>query len=504
MNFLKMLTKIGQVLTTNLDSKQNPIYNETDPNGEFDKYISQNFDVCQFDPLTMEIEKIPVGEGSYSLVFHAYDNSDKNNLNTLALRFQKIDNIALLKKELIIIKILQQIDPEKVHFVEISRIYKKEHQRILAMQYGEGNLQELIKIRRKIQKIYSEKQIFYILSYLVDALVLLHDKRIIHQDIKPGNLILFDIVGKYKLKYSDFGISFQMEEMEEKTKWLGNGTPFYFPPEINENTENTEKIKYYYPFKYDIYCLGIVILEMMGIKNVLIRKIKLFKKIEDLPEINNLKEKYKNLWPILLTMLESDPNVRVSSQDLQKRLKENDIIIEKCEDMNDWDLLQKKKLRNSDKIEKSFSILKLINKMIFFYDKYHNNISKIQKKFELMIKDQLPNDGSQQIFSCQLKFYEQIFLNINKSRNLPNSFNKMTFNFEAIVEFLNVWKELYYNSITLIKGVEQGNCSIISNLLKSLYIRFDPYFIRFDNFELFDKKGSYKCMDLNNEIIFLL
>ena len=151
--------------TQTLMNAQYPIHFS---NEEFDCYINQNFDVRDFNEKMIEIDKI-IGEGSYSIVNLAYDLSDKDHLSRLALKFPKDNNIENIKKELKIIEILQKID--KTQFVEISRIYKNKKNYIIAMKYGEGSLDKVLKLRRKKNNPYSQEQIFYILSYLVDVLL---------------------------------------------------------------------------------------------------------------------------------------------------------------------------------------------------------------------------------------------------------------------------------------------------------------------------------------------
>ena len=64
-----------------------------------------------------------------------------------------------------------------------------------------------------------EAQIINILSYLSNGLAWLHDNQYVHSDIKPENLIVFNIGdGNYKVKYGDFGLTTRSNI--ELKKWL--------------------------------------------------------------------------------------------------------------------------------------------------------------------------------------------------------------------------------------------------------------------------------------------
>ena len=65
---------------------------------------------------------------------------------------------------------------------------------------------------------------------LIDGLEYLHDSRVIHKDIKPGNLLL---TRDQMLKISDFGVAEELNRYtNDDTCYQSMGTPRFQPPEI--------------------------------------------------------------------------------------------------------------------------------------------------------------------------------------------------------------------------------------------------------------------------------
>ena len=87
------------------------------------------------------------------------------------------------------------------------------------------------------------------------ALKFAHDRKVIHRDIKPGNIL---ISGHGEVKLADFGIATSAEEMDDGLTKDGTmlGTPAYVPPEQIEDAKNVDH-------RADIYSVGVVLYEML-------------------------------------------------------------------------------------------------------------------------------------------------------------------------------------------------------------------------------------------------
>ena len=85
------------------------------------------------------------------------------------------------------------------------------------------------------------------------ALKHVHDRKIIHRDIKSQNVFLMN---DNTIKMGDFGIARVLSSTKEKAKTVV-GTPYYLSPEIIENKP--------YSFKSDIWSLGVLLYELWAL-----------------------------------------------------------------------------------------------------------------------------------------------------------------------------------------------------------------------------------------------
>lgn len=87
-----------------------------------------------------------------------------------------------------------------------------------------GNMFEMIKRRKKLT--IAETQ--YYIYQLIDSLCYLHNRQIMHRDVKLGNLL---INSQMQLKLADFGLATKVEFQGDR-KHTVCGTPNYIAPEV--------------------------------------------------------------------------------------------------------------------------------------------------------------------------------------------------------------------------------------------------------------------------------
>lgn len=121
------------------------------------------------------------------------------------------------------------------------------------MQYCEGG--DLYKrIRNRNGKQFSERTVLNWMAQLVLALHFLHERRVLHRDLKTQNIFISDD----RLYLGDFGISKTLENTRE----LANtyiGTPYYMSPELFNYKP--------YSYKSDIWSLGCILYEICNLRH---------------------------------------------------------------------------------------------------------------------------------------------------------------------------------------------------------------------------------------------
>ena len=101
------------------------------------------------------------------------------------------------------------------------------------------------------RKTLTELEVQCYIIQLIKALQYLHSHRIIHRDLKLGNLFLND---KMELKVGDFGLATKLDYDGELKKTVC-GTPNYIAPEVISRTGHT--------YMVDTWAVGIIIFTLL-------------------------------------------------------------------------------------------------------------------------------------------------------------------------------------------------------------------------------------------------
>eukprot|EP01084_Bolivina_argentea_P179726 310541_1 len=184
---------------------------------------------------------LPIGEGAYGSVYKALDNRDGH---LVALKIMPLETESVnLEAEVSIMKRCNS-----PYIVNFKGAFLKDDNIWLAMEYcGAGSV---IDIMRATNKMFTENEICVVMREILYGLMYLHSHKLIHRDIKSGNILL-NMKGQCKL--ADFGISKAFENTIAACKTV-IGTPYWMAPEIFTDGK--------YNTKADVWSLGITAIEM--------------------------------------------------------------------------------------------------------------------------------------------------------------------------------------------------------------------------------------------------
>lgn len=170
------------------------------------------------------------------------------NLDSKKLYAAKIISKASLVKSRAKQKLITEIKIHKaLHHPNIVAFehYFEDHENvyILLELCQNQSINDLLKRRKKLTEI--EVQCY--LVQLIKSLKYLHSHRVIHRDLKLGNLFLTD---KMELKGGDFGLAAKLE-FEGERKRTVCGTPNYIAPEILDGKTG-------HSYEVDLWSLGVI------------------------------------------------------------------------------------------------------------------------------------------------------------------------------------------------------------------------------------------------------
>lgn len=270
--------------------------------------------------LLNKIEEL--GEGSYGKVFGVIW---KKTMKSTALKYvfvQDEDEFNSMEKEINLLLTLRNIG----NVVQIldKHVVESTHELYILMEKGDYNLKQFL-VKRKYEVDFD--MFLQMFADLAFGLNLAHKRRVIHSDIKPGNVLVFENANRSEVsniqntlvkdetvifKLTDWGAG--CSNSTGKTTRLKTGMAFttaYAAPEVLMDDEhvNFEKA--------DIYSLGMTLLNCCGVRfedmkfiSGISKKEKHDKEIGELLE--DIPKKYnEKMQDLLKQMLKFDRHERV-------------------------------------------------------------------------------------------------------------------------------------------------------------------------------------------------
>lgn len=197
-----------------------------------------------------------LGTGSYSIVYLGRCIITKKNVieredKLVAIKKINIKNLSENSGRMITTEINIMQELIKTHHPNIVKCYDIINTMdviYIIMEYCEGGDLSSLLIGKKFKHTYLK----YYFKQILNGIEFLKNKKIIHRDMKPKNILLSS--NKKNIKLCDFGLAKQLETGIKRITTIC-GSPLYMAPELYKKESYTESV--------DIWSLGLILFEMI-------------------------------------------------------------------------------------------------------------------------------------------------------------------------------------------------------------------------------------------------
>ncbi|KAI8899271.1 kinase-like domain-containing protein [Globomyces pollinis-pini] len=198
--------------------------------------------VTKGDPSLYYTKLKKIGQGASGSVYIA-----RNNQTNERVAIKQMDLSAQPRKELLVNEIIVMKDSQHPNIVNYRDSFLVRNDLWVVMELMEGGpLTDIID-----NNTMTEPQIATVCLETLKGLQQLHQRRIIHRDIKSDNILLNN---RGNVKLTDFGFCAKLSPEKSKRATMV-GTPYWMAPEVVKQKE--------YGAKIDIWSLGIMVIEMI-------------------------------------------------------------------------------------------------------------------------------------------------------------------------------------------------------------------------------------------------
>ena len=261
----------------------------------------------------------PIGHGAFGSVYKAIHNKTKKVYAIKIIQYFKDEHILLSNiKHMENINFCYKTVQEETSLMRlvnssnyIVKYYGSYFSRItntlwLILEYCASG--SVIDLMLAMDRTYTEIEIATIIKMVLKGLIIIHEKNLIHRDVKGANILLS---GDGYAKIGDFGVGVQLQEDFRKSK---KGSPYWMSPQVVNNEG--------YGIGTDIWSLGVTCLELYNGEpphsslkpgEVMEKIAKCEVNFEELFENKNMSECFKNFVKKCLVV---DEKKRAMAKDL--------------------------------------------------------------------------------------------------------------------------------------------------------------------------------------------
>ncbi|XP_077437410.1 STE20-like serine/threonine-protein kinase isoform X2 [Vanacampus margaritifer] len=193
-----------------------------------------------------------LGDGAFGKVYKA---QNKQNGTLAAAKVIDTKTEDELEDYMVEIDILASCDHH--HIVQLLDAFYFDGKLWILIEFCAGGAVDAIML--ELERPLTEPQIRVVCKQTLEALVYLHENKIIHRDLKAGNILL-SLDGEVKL--ADFGVSAKnTKTLQRRDSFIG--TPYWMAPEVVMCETSKDRP---YDYKADIWSLGVTLIELAQIE----------------------------------------------------------------------------------------------------------------------------------------------------------------------------------------------------------------------------------------------
>ncbi|XP_017070259.2 serine/threonine-protein kinase 10 isoform X1 [Drosophila eugracilis] len=265
--------------------------------------IKMDTDPAEFWDMVGEL-----GDGAFGKVYKA---QHKEQNRYAAAKMCQLEDEENLSDHMVEIDILSEIKHPNV--VELYEAFSIDDKLWMLIEYCDGGALDSIMV--ELEKPLTEPQIAYVCKHMTEGLTFLHRNKVIHRDLKAGNVLLTMEGG---VKLADFGVSAKNKHTMQKHDTF-IGTPYWMAPELVlcETFRDNP-----YDHKVDIWSLGITLIELAQMEppNSEMSPMRVLLKIQksEPPKLDQPSRWSKEFNDFLKKSLVKDPQVRPTTDVLMQ------------------------------------------------------------------------------------------------------------------------------------------------------------------------------------------
>uniref|UniRef100_A0A8C6NXR4 non-specific serine/threonine protein kinase n=1 Tax=Nothobranchius furzeri TaxID=105023 RepID=A0A8C6NXR4_NOTFU len=193
-----------------------------------------------------------LGDGAFGKVYKA---QNKQNGTLAAAKVIDTKTEDELEDYMVEIDILASCNHH--HIVKLLDAFFFQGKLWILIEFCAGGAVDAIML--ELERPLTEPQIRVVCRQTLEALIYLHENKVIHRDLKAGNILL-SLDGDVKL--ADFGVSAKnTNSLQRRHSFIG--TPYWMAPEVVMCETSKDRP---YDYKADIWSLGVTLIELAQIE----------------------------------------------------------------------------------------------------------------------------------------------------------------------------------------------------------------------------------------------